>query len=119
MEGLPIDVRTIDKQDLVEGAEAFVTSIAGDIILVTRVNRTPLENGAPGPSRRPTSLKPTGRGVCRRLACNAGRGYPDVLRRVRFQSVKGRAPVRRGVGLLVGTCRAQHSRVPIDRTDDL
>jgi len=48
MEGLPIDVRTIDKQELVDVDEAFITPIAGDIIPVTRVNRTPLENGAPG-----------------------------------------------------------------------
>ena len=48
MEGLPMDVRTIDKQELVDVDEAFITSIAGDIIPVTRVNRTPLENGAPG-----------------------------------------------------------------------
>ena len=48
LEGVPIEIRSVNRQELRDADEAFITSSRGGIIPVTRVNSAPLGNGAPG-----------------------------------------------------------------------
>jgi len=48
LEGVPIEVRSVNRQEIQDADEAFITSSRGGIVPVIRVNSTPLGNGAPG-----------------------------------------------------------------------
>ena len=46
--GIEVKTANLEPQDLVEAQEAFLSTTAGGIVPVTRVNDQPLGNGAPG-----------------------------------------------------------------------
>jgi branched-chain amino acid aminotransferase len=50
--GLPVEVATLSANELRSADEAFLTSTAGGVIPITRVNRCDIAHGTPGPITR-------------------------------------------------------------------